>query len=480
MKRLSVYILLAALCLCLLPVGAAAADDGFLFADEVFGEQPYYLSAADGADHLREQLMDRQEHIEVRLALRGEEGENWSSAGMQMYDAALEATDDPHSGDYLGCHIIGYEMGVSCTSWADEYYITATYEMTYASTAEQEAAVDGAIETLIDSLGLQNMATDYDRICAIYGYICDHVTYDYEGLSVGLHTPHSCYAALIENTAVCQGYAGLLCRMLTELGIENRIVSGRAEGANGLEEHAWNIVRLGDLFYQMDVTWDAGRTPAAYSYFLRGSDSISSDHLLEYIGPSMGPGGDISEYPLASAAYAGEEPAPPVVTGSWKQNSVGWWYDNGDGTYPVNEWKQINGVWYYFKGDGYMAANEWVGGYWLNANGTWTYQAKGGWRSNDKGWWYEDSAGWYPRNTWQKIDGQWYFFKANGYMAAKEWYNGYWFGASGAWTYQPRGSWQQNNTGWWFGDTSGWYAKNETLKINDVLYTFNAAGYWVQ
>ena len=170
----------------------------------------------------------------------------------------------------------------------------------------------------------------------------------------------------------------------------------------------------------------------------------------------------------------------PRRTAGWKQNSVGWWYDNGDGTYPVDEWKQIGGVWYYFKSDGYMAANEWVGGYWFGASGAWTYQARGSWKSNDKGWWYEDSSGWYPRNTWQKIDGQWYFFKANGYMAASEWYGGYWFGGSGAWTYQPRGSWQQNAVGWWFGDTSGWYAKNETLKINDVLYSFNAAGYWVQ
>ena len=184
------------------------------------------------------------------------------------------------------------------------------------------------------------------------------------------------------------------------------------------------------------------------------------------------------ELSLTAPAILRVKPAAPV--GSWKQNSVGWWYDNGDGTYPRNEWKQIGGVWYYFKSDGYMAANEWVGGYWLNANGAWTYQAKGSWRSNDKGWWYEDSTGWYPRNTWQKIDGQWYFFKANGYMAASEWYNGYWFGAFGAWTYQPLGSWQQNAVGWWFGDTSGWYAKNETLKINDVLYSFNAAGYWVQ
>lgn len=32
----------------------------------------------------------------------------------------------------------------------------------------------------------------------------------------------------------------------------------------------------------------------------------------------------------------------------WKSDAVGWWYSNGDGTYPVNEWKEIDGKRYFF------------------------------------------------------------------------------------------------------------------------------------
>ncbi|KXB58192.1 hypothetical protein HMPREF1871_00580, partial [Gemelliphila asaccharolytica] len=32
----------------------------------------------------------------------------------------------------------------------------------------------------------------------------------------------------------------------------------------------------------------------------------------------------------------------------WIKNSVGWWYQNSDGSYPANEWGQINGEWYWF------------------------------------------------------------------------------------------------------------------------------------
>lgn len=29
--------------------------------------------------------------------------------------------------------------------------------------------------------------------------------------------------------------------------------------------------------------------------------------------------------------------------GEWKQDNTGWWYQNDDGSYPVNSWKEIDG-----------------------------------------------------------------------------------------------------------------------------------------
>ena len=66
-------------------------------------------------------------------------------------------------------------------------------------------------------------------------------------------------------------------------------------------------------------------------------------------------------------------------------------------------------------------------------------------------------------------------------MAAEEWVEGYyWVSKSGAWKYEPKGSWKKNQRGWWFGDTSGWYAKDETIKINNVDYSFDEEGYWIE
>lgn len=47
----------------------------------------------------------------------------------------------------------------------------------------------------------------------------------------------------------------------------------------------------------------------------------------------------------------------------WVQNDTGWWWDNGDGTWPANEWRWLDGnadgvaECYYFGADGYMLSN---------------------------------------------------------------------------------------------------------------------------
>lgn len=78
----------------------------------------------------------------------------------------------------------------------------------------------------------------------------------------------------------------------------------------------------------------------------------------------------------------------------WEKNSAGWWYDNGDGTYPANCWKFIEGKWYYFDSNGYM---------------------KTGWIEYKNGWYYcaENGA---MVTGWCKIKEKWYFFDDNGLM----------------------------------------------------------------
>ena len=106
---------------------------------------------------------------------------------------------------------------------------------------------------------------------------------------------------------------------------------------------------------------------------------------------------------------------------SWLQIDFSWFYFKSDGYCACNEWLQIDGSWYYFNKDGYYCSDCWIDGYYLNKDGTQTYGPTGKWNSDDKGWWFSDSSGWYPCDEEVGIDGEYYFFKADGYMACNEW-----------------------------------------------------------
>lgn len=44
-----------------------------------------------------------------------------------------------------------------------------------------------------------------------------------------------------------------------------------------------------------------------------------------------------------------------------------------------------------------------------------------GWNKDDKGWWYADTTTTYYKSRWAQIDGDWYYFKEDGYIMANEW-----------------------------------------------------------
>lgn len=67
-----------------------------------------------------------------------------------------------------------------------------------------------------------------------------------------------------------------------------------------------------------------------------------------------------------------------ALAGTWQQDSIGRWYQNDDGSYPVNTWQWIdsNGDGaaesYYFDGNGYCLTDTTTpDGYIVDSNGAW-------------------------------------------------------------------------------------------------------------
>lgn len=232
---------------------------------------------------LRQAMVQRNQCItvyyQVPLSDYDESLSGLQTIGDGIMNSALVHTKEPTEGDYLRWDMGGYGLSASISSDDAFYYFDLTYSITYYSTSEQQQELNTAVDALIEQFAFSSETSDYDKVCTIYDYICDNIVYDHENLNNSDHVlKYTAYAALINKTAVCQGYATLLYRLLLECDVNCRVITGTSSS----EAHAWNIVELEGLFYNLDATWDAGQSP--YNYFLK-SEANFYDHTrnAEYL-----------------------------------------------------------------------------------------------------------------------------------------------------------------------------------------------------
>lgn len=210
-----------------------------------------------------------------------------------MRDYAMAHTGVPTEGDYLKYQFHSFK--VSGQKAAEEWVITWT--TSYYVNAEQEKIMDRAVAQVLRSLDLTGK-TDYEKAAAIYDYVCSNVQYDYANLNnKEYYLKYTGYAALIDKTAVCQGYAVLMYRLLLASGVDNRIVAGYSYN----QRHSWNIIRIGEAYYNADSTWDAGYL--TYKYFLKSETNFyGHERDAEYAAESF-----YLNYPMGTSDYIQQE-----------------------------------------------------------------------------------------------------------------------------------------------------------------------------
>ncbi|MCR4605632.1 MAG: hypothetical protein K5639_06490 [Eubacterium sp.] len=139
----------------------------------------------------------------------------------------------------------------------------------YLETLAQTAYVNEKVPEILAELDVDGMS-NYEKVKTIHDYVCDLITYK-AGKSVDYF---SMYGAIKNRKGVCNAYSLCMYKLLVEAGVPCKYIGGVAGTGNDAEGHAWNIVALGDRWYNLDVTWDDpddsdGRPN--YNYFLKGS-----------------------------------------------------------------------------------------------------------------------------------------------------------------------------------------------------------------
>lgn len=254
----------------------------------------YTASTDEAAKTLRSAMVNRAPTAVVKYKIKSSERPNEELIKEQIFDIACQHTGKPNEGDSLKWAWKTWDCDVSSRRNKDVYYFTFRYHINFYTTPEQEAEFLSAILDLKSILQLDGK-TETEKVEAIYDYICEEVTYDYTNLSDNTYDlKFTDYAALINKTSLCQGYAVLFYRLALEYGIDARVISGKSFD----EMHGWNIVRIGDLYYYVDATLDAEREPD--EYYLKGSDTFLEDHFCDedYSSSNFS-----SEYPISKMDF---------------------------------------------------------------------------------------------------------------------------------------------------------------------------------
>ena len=181
---------------------------------------------------------------------------------------------------------------------------------TYFETAEETEYVNTHTKEILAALGTSQMS-DYSKVKAIHDFVCALITYTDD-----VDNASSAYSAYARGEGLCNSYALCMYKLLVEAGVPCHWIGGSAGTGRDSAGHAWNIVKLGDQWYNLDATWDdADDDNISYDYFLKGSTDFdeadpSQVHVMdnEYYESSY-----LTDFPIAETYYIrSDEDLKPV------------------------------------------------------------------------------------------------------------------------------------------------------------------------
>lgn len=223
---------------------------------------------------LHEQMNLRNTSVSVRLRY---------SFSFSQVEAIIDAVlfDILTFDDYLNFSMLRgtgenyYESQWSGSNNDVQIDFTFRYKTTYA----QEQEINSRVAQILAAELTAGM-NDEEKLKALHDWVVLNVAYD-KSL-----TRNSIYDALFDGSAVCEGYALLLFKLLRTAGIPARIVEGTGKG----EAHAWNLVYLCSAWFHVDATWDDPLVNGAdvpgrvvYDYYCLSDAEIDDDHLWDRV-----------------------------------------------------------------------------------------------------------------------------------------------------------------------------------------------------
>lgn len=181
------------------------------------------------------------------------------------------------------------EVGIRMKEGIDAE-VLPIYRLTKQQYAIQHRQVCDFVQRSVRQL--KGARRTYDKVRSIHNSMLRHVIY----YGVDEEDSHNVVGAILKRKAVCESIAKAFKLICDANAIPCIVIFGRSASTDGVTygtvsenddhcNHAWNMVKIGESWYNIDVTFDIGaagfedKTQIRYDYFCRSDRVFSVDHI---------------------------------------------------------------------------------------------------------------------------------------------------------------------------------------------------------
>ena len=220
------------------------------------GVEEYYY------DHLPEQLHEAYREIYVRIMQNQDSGDFMTKISVddfwRVYYAVL--ADHPEI-FWIGTSAQVEESGLTGSVVSYKLETAVPVEARNSMREKLEEAADACISQISPE------ASTYEKIKFVYEYLINTVEYDSGGAD-----SQNIQSALLYHASVCAGYSKAFQYILNRMGLFCTYITGKIKNGG---DHGWNMVRIQDTYYYVDVTWGD-------PVFANQVDSMDSGNVMNY------------------------------------------------------------------------------------------------------------------------------------------------------------------------------------------------------
>ncbi len=173
---------------------------------------------------------------------------------------------------WVGLRYQYYHINNKVTKIAPEYTITGK------DLSKAQAQFDRSVQELLKNI--TSSMSQYEIEKTLHDRLILQCKYEESS------NAHTSYGALVDGVAVCEGISKAFQHLCRSVGIETLFVVGRSDNpdSGNSEGHAWNIVKIDENYYHVDVTWDNAGEPKKdqihYAWFNLSDQWLTEDHVL--------------------------------------------------------------------------------------------------------------------------------------------------------------------------------------------------------